>query len=225
MGTTGRLFYEGKKLVIDPFTPFSLFFEVESLENGGIFLRGVFQVGSHRGFVDECTCFVPARPTWMIAHGILREIEDAMPLKWVRLLLQKEVVLEKSLALEFLKEFEGEACLIWKKQAPSLVIDPIPLLQLSDRHGAFADLLFDYGPLGKVAAHESCVQAFRNKESEGGVGAGSSGDRFSEKDRRSLPLLLPSGQSGKEFEFFARDRVDDFRCGREGGSTGKRQKI
>ncbi len=107
LGTTGRLFYKGKKIIVDPFTSVNR--------------------------EPHCDLFFEADPSWMLFSGVIRTVNEEVE-------LLPEVVL----------------------------IDPSPFLILADRHGGFANLWFDYGSFGKVAAYDPSRSPFRNLEAEKG---------------------------------------------------------
>jgi len=54
--------------------------------------------------------------------------------------------------------------LVWKCPIPRWKPEPLPILQLKDRTGAFADLWMDYGPFGKTLAGGSSEELFWEKD-------------------------------------------------------------
>ncbi len=141
LGTTGRVFYQGKKVVIDPFTFFDIYFEGEGQgsEKAQFFGRW------------ECDWVFPADPSWILKEGIIRAVKEEVSGKWVSRCLCM-FSLEGSFLIKFLDEADAEIRIEWKTPQTNTVVDPFPFLVLADRHGGFADLWFDYATLKNRSA-------------------------------------------------------------------------
>jgi SNF2 family DNA or RNA helicase len=159
LGTTGRLFYQNKKIVIDPFISLELYFETDE------HVEGYWKTGNQSGKISECTFVFAADPSWMIQDSILRAFSEEVGSKWVRLALEGPKLLTGPKLAEFLAEAEGEILIVRKTPLPT-VADPLPVLKLVDRHGGFANLWFDYGPYGSIVSHDSSSTPWRKGDAE-----------------------------------------------------------
>ena len=66
---------------------------------------------------------------------------------------------------ELIDDAKEEIEVQWRCEGPQIA-EPLPFLVLACRHGGFADLWFDYGPYGKIAAHDPIAISWRNREVE-----------------------------------------------------------
>lgn len=200
LASIGQLFYGGKKLFVDPFTPFELLLDVTSLERGALSVTGRWKIGSIEGKLHQVEGLCLGRPTWIIAHGTLRQIQEELPLKWVRRFIDGPIELAPQEAAEFLEDFEEETALVWKNEKAPL-IDPIPSLHLTDRHGAFANLFFDYGPFKEVSKEEKSCPSWRNLESEKGWERDFLETDFIYKPMEGSSYFCPLDKVGKSLTF------------------------
>jgi superfamily II DNA or RNA helicase len=145
IGLTGNLFFKGKKLFVDPFTRLNLSFEVDER------IQGIVHLGSQTFLLDSCDAIFPGEPVWAIMKGTLHFFSEEVDWGLLQLAFPHPRPISKKI-IEDLNEYER---VVWKKKVEEIPAqEPLPYLVLKDRTGAFADLFFDYGPLGKIAAHE-----------------------------------------------------------------------
>ncbi len=168
LGTTGRVFYLGKKVVIDPFTFFDIYFEGEGHGADKAQFFGRWELGGKTGPLPDCDWVFPADPSWILKEGIIRAVKEEVSGKWVSRAAEGALSLEGSPLVKFLDEADAEIRITWKTPQTNAAIDPSPFLVLADRHGGFADLWFDYGAFGKIAAHDPALPSFRNRAMEKG---------------------------------------------------------
>jgi superfamily II DNA or RNA helicase len=168
LGTTGRVFFREKKVVIDPFTAFNLCFEAMHLSPGRAEFTAHLLLGDTSYPLSRCDFVFVADPSWILQGGIMRAVKPEISEKWMVLASSGKFVLEGTALIKFLDAVEGDVTIDWKGEQKTHDIDPLPLLILADRHGGFADLWFDYGAYGKVAAHDPIHASFRNPKSETG---------------------------------------------------------
>lgn len=166
LGGTGRLHFQGKKVLVDPFTPFEWIFFLEAQEGGITQIAGRWKMGAQSGAIHEAEWFFPGNPSFLLAQGILRPLKEEVPAQWMRKVLTGPILLDEVAMQEFLEEFEGEPCLEWKDKPSTPSHQMLPFLVLQDRHGAFADLWFDYGRFGKVASHDPVATSWRSPQVE-----------------------------------------------------------
>ena len=165
LGTTGKLFNKDKKVVVDPFSAFELFFEAEKLQED-IVVSGRWKMGATSGVLEECDLLFLADPSWALKNSFIRPFKDDTPLKWIRFALQGPKRFKPHELPQFLEQIEDEVSLVWKGEKAIVATDPLPILMLSDRHGGFADLWFDYGPHGNIAMHDPATASWRSRDAE-----------------------------------------------------------
>lgn len=140
LATSGRLVAFGKKVVVDPFVQLSCVAKV------------IYQTPDQAEVIFSCCqeseWVVAADPSWVMQGGIIRALKERISPRWLR---QKQWQGKELFSL--LEEIK-ECMRVEEKHPQGLPIeDPLPFLILTDRYGAFANLYFDYGPRGIVAAH------------------------------------------------------------------------
>ena len=166
LGTTGRVFYKEKKVVIDPFTLLDIYFEVDRQDPETALVKGCWRWREQSGALHECEWVVAASPSWVLKEGIIRPIKEEISSHWVKLALLGPQTLKGPELSQFLTRAADEVPIVWKSGNGLQIADPIPFLLLTCRHGGFADLWFDYGAYGKRAAHDSTAESWRNSEGE-----------------------------------------------------------
>jgi superfamily II DNA or RNA helicase len=166
IGATGRVFYKGKKVVIDPFTSYDFYFEANRQDSETALVKGFWKLGNQAGALQECEWIMPADPSWILKDGIIRSIKEGISSQWVRLAISGPGLLKGQELSHFLSRTQDEIQVNWISGEASQIVEPLPFLTLSCRHGGFADLWFDYGAYGRIAAHDSTSLSWRNVEAE-----------------------------------------------------------
>ncbi|MBI2812308.1 MAG: hypothetical protein HYX67_15970 [Candidatus Melainabacteria bacterium] len=150
----GKLVYREKKIVVDPFSKLDFYFEGE-----GELIAGHWKLGSQSGPISKCEWVFF---DWALIDGFVRAFKDEISPKWIAFPPQ---VLKGPALAAFLSDIEGDVQIQWKTQAAAPP-DPLPVLALTDRHGGFANLWFDYGDYGTAAAHDPSHSTWRNLKAE-----------------------------------------------------------
>lgn len=159
------LFYQEKKVVIDPFSRLKFFIQVSWVSFDEAEFCPYWTLRDLQVPFSETPWIVEDAPSWCVHGGILRAFADEVPSYWIsgtKTLKGKEIFQ----TLSFLKKEEVEVREI--NQEKGIVPPPLPFLVLTDRHGAFANLWFDYGALGSFPRHETTCSSFRDEEAERG---------------------------------------------------------
>lgn len=144
LGAQGKLFWKGKKVFVDPFTPASFFYEIDD----AFLIHGKVCFGDRKVDIALCEVF----PDIVIYNFTLHFID--VPWKWLSLAYPYPKQLDK----EFLEKARKDPTvpkIHWKKKLP----DPLPILVLKDKTGAFADLWMDLGILGRVETQNTEMTA------------------------------------------------------------------
>lgn len=126
-------FYQGKKVIVDPFTPMDVYYEAELVSSDSAKITPCWKLGSQSGPLHTCQ---EVRSPWVLINWVARKLNDRVKFVEPKVLKGAE-----------LTQFLDDVDVLWKSEKPSS--EPLPILQLTDRHGAFANLLFDYGVFGK----------------------------------------------------------------------------
>ncbi|MCB1111419.1 MAG: DEAD/DEAH box helicase [Chlamydiales bacterium] len=153
IAATGQLYFKTKPIVIDLFTPVEFFFEVEKdTITGHLSWRG-----NHIPLAD-CDFICKGTSCWFINGISLKVIATDVKWRELQLLHQKGKLPMDPLWQRSLQQQNDEAD---EFSTPRTVFhsaakhEPYPLLILTDRHGAFADLWMDYGNERQVPYHQT----------------------------------------------------------------------
>ena len=168
IGATGRVFYKGQKIVVDPFSSFDIYFEADRQDSETVLVRGYWKLGTQKGQMCECEWVFPADPSWILKDGIIRPIKEEISSRWVRKAMASPYFFRGPETFEFLERAQSEVNVEWKSPEVLSRPEPIPFLVLNCRHGGFADLWFDYKDYGKIAAHDPISTGWRNLDAEKG---------------------------------------------------------
>lgn len=174
LGATGRLTWQGRKVVVDPFTAIEIFIEaVHDEDAGSLFLTGKWRNTQHQGSIMDCEWIFAGDPGFCIKNRICHPIAFDGDSAWIDWIYPKPTAFQGAEAARIVRALH--ACdgvqifgLKSKKEVISAKKEPIPFLKLLDRHGAFANLWFDYAEYGQIAAHDPSRSSWRHYESEKG---------------------------------------------------------
>ena len=157
IAAAGKLSWKGKKITCDPFVPAELVYVIEEGYTVSAKLRLC-------GREDEIGADDVLFSSGVLQGQIFRFWKVDYEEKWI------ESPKAQSLTLMELKSLvdacEDEASqLVWKCPIPRWKPEPLPILQLTDRTGAFANLWMDYGLWGKDVMHsEVSEEVFWEKD-------------------------------------------------------------
>lgn len=142
---TGRLLYQKQRVILDPFTKAQGFIQARAMNQNQVEISAKFTLGKQEEYLTSCTAVFWGSPKWIIYTGIIRLLDTEANLKWLKI---SQAVLQGEELRELLQETEG---ITWL-QKELVLRDPLPFIRLSDQHGGFANLWFDYGVQGKIEA-------------------------------------------------------------------------
>lgn len=154
-----HVYYGGKTLVIDLYSKVEFFYEGR-LKRDLLEITGHFRWQGSECALGDCLTVGRGHPHhWFIKGVSLKFIQTEVA--WSRLdeLKKGPLILERGLKQEFLSSLQDEDSpqLVMKEgslEALAYHTQPLPILQLKDRMGASADLLFDYGLEEYVSYHD-----------------------------------------------------------------------
>lgn len=132
----GLLTFQGKPLVVDLFSKLKPRYEVSKGKDGTLVLDGYLTLLGKEVHLNEITHLIPSTPPLML-HGILiKALSDEIPWRYLE-------HLPKEIEADEIEEIQQCADVQLLFSGP-LINDPLPVLRLSDRQGAFANLYMHY---------------------------------------------------------------------------------
>ncbi len=153
----GSLLWKNQKLIVDPFTPAEFIYEISQKEEGIFLVQGKVKIG------DKIFNLNPADdvfPICFIQNNFLRFFAETLERSWIETVFPKPALLNSFELKNLLDDREG-LTIIWAGDVPKLKPDPLPILKLHDRSGAFATLAMDYGLFGVVDIKQEMTQEER----------------------------------------------------------------
>lgn len=165
LAASGRLYFGTRKLLVDLFTPFEVRYRLTELEDGGCSVASTLHLRDCVFNGGECDLVIPSMPPWVVHRGFVRKLSKDIEPEWLLKTHFEKRQLERFLEMAALDPDSIPDYHLEKAHRPSA--DPLPLLCLCDRVGAFADLWMVYPGGKKVPYHEGC-DSFRQKEIESG---------------------------------------------------------
>ncbi len=154
LAAKGQLAWNGKKVVLDPFTGLEFFYLIEAIDESFL-VTAKIKAGAREEDLSTCEAVFAGGA---LQHQIFRFWKEEIDPCWLK--SQKLSLIE----LKTLVEDPDVPPLVWKCPIPRWKPEPLPILKLKCRTGAFADLWMDYGPFGKTEASNSVEELFWEKD-------------------------------------------------------------
>jgi len=170
LGITGRLLWSGRKVVVDPFAHVEICIEAAK-EERTLCLAGKWRSGERSGPLTDCEWIFAGDGGFCIKNHCIYPLSGDSDRSWIGWVYPKPTLFEGAEVDRVLKNLPDPSQILWIGSDASFskkIEEPTPFLVLCDRHGAFADLWFDYGEYGKIAVHDEKHVSWRNRESEKG---------------------------------------------------------
>lgn len=161
----GNLFFEGKKVVFDPFTKLKLILTVKP-HGDGFVIEEHLQGPTQKLPLDRCRAIFHGTPPCVLNGHLLQNLSQDISPQFLDMDFKGSRA-ELFDLLEAIKE-EGEDApeILLPPDLPSDAEETRPILKLKDRSGAFADLWTTYSRHGEIAFHDTEKHAWRKKEEE-----------------------------------------------------------
>ncbi len=155
LAATGKLFFNGKQLVADVYSTVPFFFEVDSNLDGQVKVTKKVQLKDQALDLASCDFLGQGSPHWFIKGMSLRLIGSDV--SWKDLKKENFTLEDIKDLVEAHRENKDEPSVIFQNYAEERVkqkSEPLPLLILKDKTGAFADLWMDYGDGRILSFHD-----------------------------------------------------------------------
>lgn len=153
LAAKGSFTLQGKPLIVDLFSKVKPVYEVDK----DLTLHGYFLIKEQRIPFSDCETIAPAKTSWFCYGSLLKTISPDISYRFLENIPRKITRND----LEDLQE-QAEVKLLF--EGP-LVADPHPVLRLTDRGGAFANLWMDYEDV-VYPFHEPQGKSERNLKAE-----------------------------------------------------------
>lgn len=163
--SSGRLYFNNKHITIDLFGKNEFFYLVDT-SDPSLSAKGIIKSTAQEFDAASCDFICKGPPHWFIKGITLKFVTTDVSWKDFKSAFEQQVRSPKDLFEEAQQDPEAPRVII---NAPSFKFqerEPLPVLILKDRHGAFADLWMDYGlsaPLIPLQHHSNHIL---NKEGQ-----------------------------------------------------------
>lgn len=158
LAATGKLYFNQRQLVCDFFSPVEFYFHLEIKEQELWSLTGHFKTDKEDFNVQECDFICGGSPHWFVKGILLKCLSTEVNWKDLKNTYNKTPLLSPIQVEQFIKDQEdiGPKILFKENSLEKFLYqkEPLPILILQDRLGAFADLWMDYGEGGRIAYHD-----------------------------------------------------------------------
>ncbi|KIC76865.1 putative ATP-dependent helicase YwqA [Neochlamydia sp. TUME1] len=163
LAASGKLFYKGKKLICDFFTPVEFYYRIHDQK-----AQGMLKYLDQEFNLSACDFICRGSNHWFIKGNILKLIHTEITWKELKQIYQEPLEFSLSCLLESRKtvdaDVESLARIVYtdnKQEHDQQAQQPLPLLTLKDRSGAFADLWMDYGEDKQWPFHDKNINAHK----------------------------------------------------------------
>lgn len=153
---TQKLFFQDRQLIVDLFGKVDLYYVVHLLDHSSLKVEAYLRWNSKESSLSSCDAIGQGNPCWFIKGMQLKWVQTEELWKDLIPFIAGPVVLEGEKKHRFL-DSKDPAVLLFPKSSleeAQEIETPHPVLQLTDRWGACADLWMDYGKSGIIPLHE-----------------------------------------------------------------------
>jgi superfamily II DNA or RNA helicase len=165
-----KLHWKGEPLFYNPFAKARVFFRVND-RNEKLTVTGFLHVDGTEYPFSFVKLFFPSNPIWCVVDRQVFALPEGVDRNMLFKTFPEPMILEGRKREDFIDLYQDEEeDIIWESAAsassaaaPS--ISATPILMLHDLHGAFANLMMDYGDKGIVPMHDP-VGSFSDKDLE-----------------------------------------------------------
>ena len=143
LGSKGQLLWKGKKLTVDPFSKAHFTCEIISTDQKEFSISGMIEQGKKRFQLHLCDLVINGDTPCFIQDQFLTFFEEGIDWYWIKKLSKETLVISGNDWKKFHEDLlEEKIPVIWNgcdKQKQEI----LPILELMDDTGAFANLHFD----------------------------------------------------------------------------------
>ncbi|MDP1881196.1 MAG: hypothetical protein Q8K60_09690, partial [Parachlamydiaceae bacterium] len=164
-----KLYCKGRQLVVDLYGEATFYYEGISINTQLLEVKGRIKWGQNDFSFADCSALIPGNPSWVVFGISLKKMIRTPSWKELVKLKQSSLILEGREKKHFLDDLDpldsDSAQLIMKDgflhDCPQQ--SPFPLLKLTDKWGAFANLWMDYGE-GHYVPYDDPRPSIKNNE-------------------------------------------------------------
>lgn len=170
LAATGQLYFKDKQLAADFYGKVEAGYIIESISSHTIQVKGMLSWKDHEISIQDCDFVGQGSPHWFIRGISLKVISSDISWRELKRFYENgSITLEGNLKDEFLEEAkerekEGGPRLNFINAEDTQKPDPLPLLILKDKSGAFADLWFEYGNGQTAPLHDTAKKLSIRRE-------------------------------------------------------------
>lgn len=165
ISVTGKLCFNGKQLACDLYSAHPFFFKVETIENKKAQVRGIIKMKDQELDIRDCDFICGGFPNpWFIKGILLKMVSSEVDFKDLQLLYTGNALFSFDKISQLAKE-AGQNPLSPQviyaedtKEKIEQLREPLPVLILKDKTGAFANLWMDYGSEERILYQERTIK-------------------------------------------------------------------
>lgn len=155
---TGKLFFHRRQIIPNLYGHVDFFYHADTGSDKTISIIGVLKTENQEFPLTECDLIAAGPPHWFIKGITLHVIATDISWNGLKQAYFQPATLTLSKIQEMIPDDESEAPKIVfagnSAEVANHVSEPMPVLRLKDRTGAFADLWIDYGNGKCIARHD-----------------------------------------------------------------------
>jgi superfamily II DNA or RNA helicase len=144
MASEGSLFLAEKKVVVDLFSEQDVYFYLSQADEETYELELRYLRGEKEFLLSDCAFVSPGPPSWFIQGPLLKRFHSDLDPVLLKRLLKGPYLIKADSLTDFLEDHD-EIKAVFANKNKIQARSPFPILALSDKQGAFANLMLDYG--------------------------------------------------------------------------------
>ncbi len=152
LAATGKFYLGQRQIFTDFFTCVDLFYRLEKLDGKTVRIFAMIKWNDKEFTLHEADIVSQGSPPWLIKNGILKFFQDNITWKQIKKFINSPLEASIDQLSSFFEDYLEDPSSHPKVEdceglllTPEGIPEPLPVLKLKDKTGAFADLYMDYG--------------------------------------------------------------------------------